>query len=257
MHHPLLSVITVCYNSANLILDTLASIRSQRDPRFEYIVIDGGSTDGTLKILNDHSDIINTIISERDAGIYDAMNKGVRLARGRYILNLNSDDYLEAGSILIILNHLQKVGAPHNYIYTGATRLVDKNRNEVTRLMLSEMTYAGRYKNNPFPHPSTVISKDLIDKCNGYNCDYKIAADYDFFLKALLFNPKIHITSAIISNMRPGGASDEFRGLSAVISHQLELYKIQSKYISNYKAINFLIDRTIRLVIKKIIKWVN
>jgi glycosyltransferase involved in cell wall biosynthesis len=101
----LLSIITVCFNSASTIIDTLNSVRQQKDTRFEYIVIDGGSNDGTVSILQDHLDIIDVYISEKDNGIYDAMNKGLKFSCGRFVLNLNADDYLENNSIKIILNH--------------------------------------------------------------------------------------------------------------------------------------------------------
>jgi glycosyltransferase involved in cell wall biosynthesis len=217
-------------------------------------VVDGASADGTLDILSKNRDIIDVLITEPDGGIYYAMNKGLSLSRGRYILYLNSDDYLEDGSIRVLLEYLETAGRPDNYVLIGATRLVGYNKTEIARLKLTDSSYDGRLKNNPFPHPSTVISKKLLDKCNGYNCDYKIAADYDLILRAIRFKPSMHVTDAIISNMRVGGASDEFGKLSTVISHQLELYKIQSNHVSKVKSIFYLMDRALRLAIKRIIQ---
>jgi glycosyltransferase involved in cell wall biosynthesis len=249
----LLSIITVCFNSATTIRDTLDSVRQQKDPRFEYIVIDGGSTDDTVGVLNANADIIDKIVSEKDNGIYDAMNKGWQLARGRYVLNLNSDDYLANDALKIIFFHLEQSGKPENYILSGVTKIIDDNKLEIVRLKLTPKLYANRYKFNPFPHPSTIISRDILLKCNGYNNLYRIASDYDMFLRASILNPTLLIIDDPISVMRSGGISDENQKISVILSHQLELYKIQSKYISKFKSTLYLVSRLTRLLMKRII----
>ncbi|HRP58868.1 MAG TPA: glycosyltransferase family 2 protein, partial [Vicingus sp.] len=91
--NPKVSIITVCYNSEKTIEDTIKSVANQSYPNIEYIVIDGGSTDNTLAIIDKYKDKISTVISEKDHGIYDAINKGIKLATGDIIANLNSDDF--------------------------------------------------------------------------------------------------------------------------------------------------------------------
>jgi glycosyltransferase involved in cell wall biosynthesis len=251
---PLLSIITVCFNSATTIRDTLNSVRQQKDSRFEYIVIDGGSNDGTVEILQDNLNIIDVFISEKDNGIYDAMNKGLQLSNGRFVLNLNSDDYLAENAISVVLCHLENLVKMEWCILTGITKIVNCDKSEVARLKLTHKSYANRFKYNPFPHPSTIISRDILSKCNGFNSAYRIASDYDMFLRASLLHPKIYFIDDVISNMRSGGISDESQKLSILITHQLELYKIQSSYISNIKSIYYLAARLSRVIVKKIIQ---
>jgi glycosyltransferase involved in cell wall biosynthesis len=94
MKHPLVSIITVVYNCVNIIEETILSVINQNYDSFEYIIIDGGSSDGTTEIIKEHQDKITLWISEPDKGIYDAMNKGIQIAKGRYILFINSGDIL-------------------------------------------------------------------------------------------------------------------------------------------------------------------
>lgn len=250
----LISVITVCFNSARTITDTFCSIREQLDSRIEYIVVDGGSTDGTIEIILEYLDTIDHWISEADEGIYDAMNKGVRLSHGRYLLFLNSDDYLHGGAIMRILDTLQIQGRPVNCILSGITRIVNANKTEVTRLTLNASRFGNRYKFNPFPHPSSIVSRDVFAETHGFNCEYEIAADYDFFLRALLLNPNIILIDAVISNMRMGGSSDEYGPFRQILRHQIELCKIQSQYVSPFFAAYYLISRLVKLTAKRSIK---
>ena len=108
---PKVSIITVCFNSETTIRDTLESVLSQDYPNIEYIIIDGGSTDKTLVIIKEYKDRIAQIISEKDRGIYDAMNKGIQLATGEIVGMLNSDDmYFNNSSVTTLINKLQGAG---------------------------------------------------------------------------------------------------------------------------------------------------
>lgn len=252
----LLSIITVCFNSASTIIDTLNSVKQQKDTRFEYIVIDGGSSDGTVSILQGYLDIIDVYISEKDNGIYDAMNKGLKFSCGRFVLNLNSDDYLEKDAIKIILNNLENLIEMDCCIVSGVTKVFNSKNSKIAQLKLTPELYAFRYKFNPFPHPSTLISRNILLKCDGYNGDYRIAADYDMFLRASLLNPSFYFIDSIISNMRSGGVSGENQKLSTLLLHQIELFRIQYKYISIIKSALYLFSRLFKLLIKKLIRRV-
>jgi len=249
----ILSIITVCYNSVKTIVDTLDSVRDQSRLSFEYIVIDGESTDGTLEILKDNADIISLLLSEPDAGIYDAMNKGFQRSTGRFILYLNSDDYLDKHGVQNIIATANDLSYQGNCIITGVTRIVDSLKAEKGLLKFSDLRYADRFKYNPFPHPSTVVSKSIIKKCDGFKNEYSIASDYDFFLRASSLNPSIVIMNIVISNMREGGASDENSKIKVLIRHQAELYLIQSQFIPSYLAAYFLLLRLAKLTVKKFV----
>ena len=248
----LLSIITVSFNSVTTIADTLQSVRAQIDDRVEYLVIDGGSTDGTHALLNRNVDIIDQLISESDAGIYEAMNKGFGLSRGMYIWFLNSDDWLADGALRFVISTLEKEGCPRNYLLTGVTQLVDYDGVEVGLLKLTPKSLAQLYKSNPFPHPSTIVSRDIMAKCRGFNCNYKVCADYDFFIRASLLKPTIVIANNFFSIMRTGGVSGVNARIGVLLLHQRELYTIQSHFRSRFFAIVCLIPRMVKLFIKRL-----
>ena len=121
----LVSIITACFNSEDTIADAIASVASQTYPRVEHIIIDGGSTDGTLDIIDGYKDNIARVVSEPDDGIYDALNKGIRLARGDVIGFLHSDDmYSDEGVVERVMNVFMKYGVDSCF---GDLVYVDKN----------------------------------------------------------------------------------------------------------------------------------
>jgi glycosyltransferase involved in cell wall biosynthesis len=249
---PLLSVITVCFNSSSTICETLHSVRNQKTPLVEYIVVDGQSIDGTVDIINGNLDIVDKFISEPDEGLYDAMNKGISLSKGRFLLFLNSDDYLRDGGVDAIFYALGKVDDWNNCIVCGVTIKVDKENKEIGRLALSELRLMKRYKFNPFPHPSTLVSRDLFLKCSGFDCSYSIAADYDLFLRALALKPKVLMFDDVVSYMREGGASDELGDWAAMFRHRKEIFAIQKKYIPAYVAVYYSLEKIIQISAKRI-----
>jgi len=174
---PDLSVVTVSFNSAATIARTIESVRAQSLPNLEYIVVDGGSTDGTLDIVKRSSDVVTTLISEPDEGIYDAMNKGIRRSRGTWIHILNSDDfYAEPGILARALRSLD----PARTNYFAMWRLFEDGRRSL-------QTY--RYRRWPLyvsaflPHPSLIVSRSQYDEAGLYETRYRIAADHDMILR--------------------------------------------------------------------------
>ena len=207
---PLITIITVCYNSAATIRDTLVSIASQSYKNFEHIVIDGGSTDETLAIIKGWTGHAIHLVSEPDNGIYDAMNKGIALASGEYIGMLNSDDFFaSAASLEIIANHLRlsKVDAVFSCLNivdpANLDRVVRKYRvSSYSPLML-------RIGMMP-PHPTFYCRKSCYEIAGPYRTDYRIAADFEMLVRLLLKN---RITWAFIDKitvkMRSGGLSSK------------------------------------------------
>ncbi len=176
---PLVSIITVCLNSEKTIKQTFDSVFLQDYDNIEYIVIDGKSSDNTLNIIEQHKDKIDYYISEPDKGLYDAMNKGLSLASGDYILILNSDDYytLDAVSSLI---------AAKNYgacDFVSAQRIFTFSDSTKNYLVASIPFNATVYLNNPLVHETILISAEIYNKFGFYNTDYKIIADWVFIKK--------------------------------------------------------------------------
>ncbi len=201
------SIITIAYNSAETIEDTIVSVINQDYADIEYIIIDGGSKDDTLKIVEKYQDKIAKVISEPDKGIYDAMNKGVANATGDIIGILNSDDiYADTKVITDIVN---KIG-DNDSIYADLVYVKRDATDVVTRYWKS-----GAYKKGSFlkgwmpPHPTFFVKRVCYDKYGTYNLALKSAADYECMLRMLHKN-EISVTylPRVITKMRVGGQSN-------------------------------------------------
>lgn len=204
-----ISLITVSFNSEETIEDTFLSVFSQKDIDLEYIVIDGGSRDNTLAIIEKYKNRIDHFLSEKDEGIYDGMNKGLKIATGDIIGILNSDDVLASDSILSDVHRtFERSNADGVY-----GDLVYVNRDDlfkVTRKWIS-----GNYKDGDFkkgwmpPHPTFYVKKDVYDMYGVFNLDFSSAADYEIMLRFIHKN-KIQITylHKVMVKMRQGGKSN-------------------------------------------------
>lgn len=203
------SIITVSYNSSSTIEDTIKSVVSQTYPKIEYIIVDGASTDQTLEICDRYKDKIAKIVSEKDKGIYDAMNKGLQLATGDIIGILNSDDvYNDEKVIEDVVATLTKNNAQALY-----ANLVYVDRDDLKKV--KRYWKSGKFKRSGFkwgwmpPHPTVFIAKKHYDEFGGFNLQLKSSADYELMLR---FFYKHNITPAylnrVITRMRMGGESN-------------------------------------------------
>lgn len=174
---PRVSVVTVCYNSARTIRRTVASVLAQQYPALEYVVVDGGSTDGTLDILEEYRPQLSKVVSEPDEGIYDAMNKGLRLASGEWIHILNSDDYYAADDVL-------RAAIPR--LDPGRTNYFQMWREYADgRRDLQDWTYRRwrLFVSAFLPHPALIVSRSQYETIGLYDTSYRIAADHDMILR--------------------------------------------------------------------------
>ena len=209
-----ISIVTVCFNSADTIEDTIRSVLSQQYSRLEYIVVDGGSTDGTLDILARYRGRIAKCVSERDRGIYDAMNKGVRLAEGEFVGFLNADDVY--ASPTVISEIAEALRAAHTDSVYGD--LVYTGRRATARVV--RYWRGGEYRPRAFysgwvpPHPTFFCRTALYRRLGGFNPDYRIAGDFELMLR---FIEKEHIGVRYIPKpfvrMRAGGRANTLRGI--------------------------------------------
>lgn len=221
---PVLSIITVVFNNQATIADCLDSILSQSYPNIELIVIDGGSTDNTLSILKKYREKIALMISEKDAGIYDAMNKGIRAAKGDYIAFLNSDDmYANENVIAMVADALSQSNADALY---GNLVMIDPDAPEkVVRFWNS-----GRFKKVKFyfgwhpPHPTFFLHRSIAAQIGGFDLSYQIAADYDMMIKVLKkVNINIYYLPEVLVKMRIGGKSN--RDLTSIVKANIECFR--------------------------------
>lgn len=203
-----ISLITVAYNAQNTIDRCLASIMRQKFNNIQYIVIDGGSTDGTVKIIEKYLDKIDFFVSEPDNGIYDAMNKGISMATGDVIGTLNADDYLADDAILSNIASIFET-KPVDVLY-GDLDFVDNN-NKVVRKWRS-----GKYREGLFnwgwmpPHPTFYCRRELFRKSGVYRLDYGSAADYELMLRFIhAGKARVYYLQKVMIKMVTGGVSNK------------------------------------------------
>ena len=200
-----ISIITVCYNSEKTISGTIESVLQQEYDDYEYIIVDGGSTDSTLEIIRKFEPQFQgrlRFVSEKDNGIYDAMNKGIRMATGNIIGIVNSDDYLEDGCFKHVAEHWKE--GEHFQVLYGMLRFVNQGGEELE----IRMSHHRNMKNQMIYHPSTFVSKTIYDELFMYDLQYRYSSDLDFLLKlnqqeGIRFEPIYYV----LSNFRMGGAS--------------------------------------------------
>ena len=205
MKKPKFSIITVCYNAATHLEQTIQSVLGQDYTNLEYIVIDGKSTDSTPIILDKYRVKIDHIISGPDKGIADAMNKGLEYAAGDWILFLHAGDYLlSSNSISIVLAYIQK--NPDCDIYTFNILFGDSSQwvKKRSRGFQSWINFK-----NGFPHQGAICSDQIFQKIGNFDTDYKINMDYDWFLRAYRAGARARTVNEIISFMRNDGISSQ------------------------------------------------
>ena len=207
--NPKISIITVAFNSVKTIQDTIESILLQDYKNIEYIIIDAGSSDGTVEIIKSFGDKITYFISESDHGIYDGMNKGIKAASGDLIGILNSDDFYPNN---FILSNVAKTFVNHqcDAVYGDLVYVRDYDKNKIVRYWQAGDYSAFKIKNGwMLPHPTFFVKKSIYDRFGLYNTELKRAADYEMILK-LLYKQNISVKyiPMILVNMRMGGASN-------------------------------------------------
>lgn len=200
-----LTLITVSYNSESTIRDTLESVRSQIYKPDEYIIIDGNSQDTTLEICDEYRDIITHVVSENDNGIYDAMNKGIKLSSGDIIGLLNSDDtYLDEYVLHRVVTSFER----GNNIFCGGVNYVRHDYSIVRSWFLKDKVKEIAKGWHP-PHPGFFVSKTLYQNCGLFRLEYPIAADFDLMVRMLRSpNADIEVYRYPIVNMKLGGESN-------------------------------------------------
>ena len=196
---PLVSVITIVLNGENDIRRCVHSVLSQDYPNVEYIVIDGGSTDGTLEVLRSFRDQIDIIVSEPDKGISDAFNKGIALAHGEIVGLLNCDDWYDQGAIRRIVHEFKAraadivYGSMQHWTETGSPSYqVESNHQYLDRGMT-------------IGHPTVFVKRSTYDRIGLYRTDFKLAMDYEWLLRAQTAGAVFRSVPAVLANMADGG----------------------------------------------------
>jgi len=207
------SVITVTFNSEDYISNAVDSVLGQSYKNIEYIVIDGESTDKTVNILQSYEGRISKFISEKDTGIYDAMNKGISLASGDVVGILNSDDfYIDEFVIEKVVKEFEK---KIDCLYADLVYVRSKNLSKVVRYYDSSHFSPSKFAYGWMPaHPTFFVKKDIYNKQGVFRTDLKIAADFDLMVRFLYTHNLVcsYMKEPIIK-MRVGGVSTSFSSI--------------------------------------------
>jgi glycosyltransferase involved in cell wall biosynthesis len=217
------SIITATYNSSLTILDCVKSINDQTYANIEHIIIDGLSSDNTLSLLKSVPSRITKIVAEPDNGIYDAMNKGILSSTGDIIAILNSDDIYASNDVVETIVKQFQNNKNLGILY-GDLHYVKKDNIEIVIRKWKSMNYYNRFfeDGNVPPHPSTFIKRNIYEKVGIFNLKFKLAADYEFMLRAFkLTELEISYIPLLIVRMRLGGATN--KSFKNVISGNIEI----------------------------------
>lgn len=198
-----LSIITINYNNRTGLEKTIQSVLSQTFTDYEYIIIDGGSTDGSREVIESVKDRLAYWCSEPDKGIYNAMNKGIAKAKGEYLQFLNSGDYLYDAQVLQKVFEKERT-ADILYGYM----IIDGNNVVGNKAIMKPVLYWNDFWGNTLPHQSTFTKKELFDKYGSFDETYKIVADAKFFIRTIVWEKSSYdFIPEKIAVFQPGGVS--------------------------------------------------
>ena len=222
-----ISIITTTFNSAKTVSDTIESLLKQDYTDFEHIIVDGLSSDNTLEIVSSYEDAYAgrlRIISEKDNGLYDAMNKGIKNATGDIIGILNSDDILACPNALAIIAEKFK-NQNCDAVYSDLMFMDAETMSKPVRKWISK---TGNYKFGWHPpHPTLYVKKEVYDNIGSFDLQFKIAADYDFMIRLMKSSKKLEYIPKTLVYMRAGGVSTN--GLSGYINNLKEAHRVLKK----------------------------
>lgn len=207
MTDPLVSIITINSNNKPGLELTLKSVLAQTNVTFEYIIIDGGSTDGGLELINEYKKIVTQMLSEPDRGVYDAMNKGIQLAKGSYLIFLNSGDYFSQPNTLETCYSYMHNHPDHDIYYADInmfSREISTYSEKFTHPPSLTISY---FKDNRPNHQASLIKKSLFDEFGLYPDHYKLAGDHWLFMKAFTCHKKFYFMNFCMIDYEIGGLS--------------------------------------------------
>jgi glycosyltransferase involved in cell wall biosynthesis len=203
---PLVTVVTVVFNGEKHLEEAIQSVIGQDHENIEYIIVDGGSTDSSLDIIRRYEDRIDFWVSEPDAGIYDAMNKGIALASGELIGLLNADDRYEQGAIKAVVGAYLKTLGDYNIAIAGKWNLLFEEMGLVITASPSLRFWMGM----PISHQAIFIPKKVYEMAGAYDIAYKFAADLDMVVRLYLRGIRFVFLDQVLVSFRTSGASGRF-----------------------------------------------
>jgi len=202
---PRISIVTITRNSSEFLEETIRSVQEQTYEFVEYIVIDAGSTDGTVDIIRKYERGIVKWLSEPDEGIADGFNKGLSYTTGDYVLFLNSDDALSNPQVLEKIAE-QMINLHFPSIIYGDCNVLERESGKFLYRAAIEFDSGGLKEGRMIPHPSMFASRDYFSKYGFFDCSFRIAMDFEWLLRGALTDRVEHVP-VLVSNVRTGGVS--------------------------------------------------
>ena len=221
-----ISIITICLNAAAHIDKAFKSVHSQSYPEIEHVIIDGGSTDETLNIIKKYRDKVDYLVSEPDSGLYNAMNKGIKVATGEVLFFLNADDYFADADVvsdaMAIFNKRSEISVVYgNQIFDlGEKKVTKKQPSQVTRTYLAETT---------IQHQTVFARKKVFELTGGFSEHFKIVSDFEWMFKVFVENrcPHLYLDRDITVMAT--------QGVSWTNDFETERMEVMKRYLSNYE----------------------
>ncbi|QXE91548.1 glycosyltransferase [Geomonas subterranea] len=248
-----ISIITVVYNNRKYIADCIRSVSGQTHKDIEYIVVDGGSKDGTVDVIREHESAITNWTSERDSGIYDAMNKGVSRATGEVVGLLNADDVYYDDSVLATVADVMQDHTV-DACYADLTYVDSDDLDKTVRFWRSEQYKPGYFRKGWVPaHPTFFVRRRVYQKYGLFDLDYRLAADFELMARFLerhqvkgVYIPRIFV------KMRVGGATN--KSVSNIVKQNVEIVRACKKNGIDMSLVSFarnkVVDRLRQFLVK-------
>ena len=239
-----ISVITVCYNSAKTIGNTLRSVREQTHSDIEHIIVDGSSDDDTLKVVKAEGLHVAKVVSERDKGIYDAMNKGIALASGEIVAFINADDFYASPCILTtVAAAFEKSGADCCYGDLCYVSQVDPTRT-VRYWRSANFVPKAFEKSWCPPHPTFFVRRSVYQRLGGFDLSFRIAADFELMARYLEADGiSSHYIPEVLVKMRLGGTTN--RSLSNIFEQNIEIRRALAKNGLHFSLVSFVLNKLV------------
>lgn len=250
-----ISIITVCFNSASTIEDTIISVANQKGVEVEHIVIDGASTDGTIDIVSKHNSI-SMFVSEKDKGLYDAMNKGIALASGDVIGTLNADDFYIDNTVLSNVAKTFEDNAV-DACFADLVYVDQNDTDKIVRYWKSQQYQAGLFKKGWMPaHPTFFVRKNVYEKFGAFDLNFRIAADFELLFRLIEKNKirTVYLPKVIIK-MRLGGTTN--KNLKNIRIQNTEIIQILRAYYKDFSVFKFWFSKIINRVFQRISRPAN
>lgn len=248
-----ISIITVCYNSAKTIKDTLTSVTNQLHDDIEHVLVDGGSNDGTIDLVKKHGERVSRFVSSPDRGTYDAMNKGLSLATGDYVAYLNSDDFYTSEKVIQqVAETIHETNADAIY---GDLSYVKRNDPKTrVRYWKSQVFQPGSFvRGFAPPHPTFLMKRKLLNELGGFDLSYSLASDFDLMFRALEIKKYTSTYMPLeLTRMRTGGATNI--SLSNIVRQNQEILRSLRSHGARISTAGFIVRKLLSRIRQRYLK---